>query len=266
MMEKGSEVKSQTSINNRPQTMYNLRTGDNIVVETYNIYCDESCHLENDGKNVMVLGAICCPLDKTRKIAEEIRAIKVQHGLSPKFEIKWKKVSPAKTKFYLNVLKYFFQNDNLSFRAVVIPDKSRLRHEDFQQQHDDWYYKMYFILLNVILDPHSQYRIYLDIKDTRSAAKIAKLHDVLCNSLYDFDRKIIQRLQSVHSHEVEQIQIADLLTGVLSYVNRGLTSNSAKLALVEYSRNQTGYSLVNSTLLKEKKFNILIWRPREDGQ
>ena len=28
--------------------------------ETYNIYCDESCHLENDDKPVMLLGAIWC--------------------------------------------------------------------------------------------------------------------------------------------------------------------------------------------------------------
>jgi hypothetical protein len=26
--------------------------------KTYNIYCDESCHLENDKQEVMVLGAV----------------------------------------------------------------------------------------------------------------------------------------------------------------------------------------------------------------
>jgi hypothetical protein len=26
--------------------------------ETYNLYCDESCHLENDGQQAMVLGAV----------------------------------------------------------------------------------------------------------------------------------------------------------------------------------------------------------------
>ena len=34
---------------------------------TYNVYCDESCHLENDGQKAMVLGAIWCPLEKTGK-------------------------------------------------------------------------------------------------------------------------------------------------------------------------------------------------------
>ena len=31
--------------------------------DTYNIYCDESCHLRNDGQKAMVLGALWCPLD-----------------------------------------------------------------------------------------------------------------------------------------------------------------------------------------------------------
>lgn len=30
----------------------------------YNLYCDESCHLENDGQKAMVLGAVWCPDDK----------------------------------------------------------------------------------------------------------------------------------------------------------------------------------------------------------
>ena len=25
----------------------------------YNVYCDETCHLEHDNSNVMVLGAVC---------------------------------------------------------------------------------------------------------------------------------------------------------------------------------------------------------------
>jgi len=236
------------------------------VTNIYNIYCDESCYLENDGNSLMVLGAVWCPLEKTRKIAEELRGIKAQHGLSPRFEIKWTKVSPAKVSFYLDIVSYFFHNEDVSFRAVVIPDKSMLRHSDFRQHHDDWYYKMYFNLLKVVLEPNCKYCIYLDIKDTRSMAKVAKLHEVLCSNMYDFDRSIIQRLQPVHSHEVEQIQLVDLLIGALSYVNRGLVSNRAKVALVERIKEQSGYLLTRNTLLREKKFNILVWRAQEEQQ
>ena len=30
----------------------------------YNLYCDESCHLEHDDSDVMVLGALIIPKDK----------------------------------------------------------------------------------------------------------------------------------------------------------------------------------------------------------
>lgn len=106
--------------------------------DTYNIYCDESCHLENDGNAIMVLGAVWCPIGQARQIAEQIRDIKVQHGLSPTMEIKWEKVSPAKQIFYLRLIDYFFDNDQLNFRALIA-DKRGLRHDDFNQSHDSWY-------------------------------------------------------------------------------------------------------------------------------
>ena len=75
--------------------------------EVFNIYCDESCHLQHDGQKAMVLGAIWCPLDKAREIAVRLREIKHKHGLAPEFEVKWTKVSESKVGFYLDLLDYF---------------------------------------------------------------------------------------------------------------------------------------------------------------
>ena len=230
---------------------------------TYNIYCDESCHLEHDRQSVMVLGAVWCPLEKSREISIRIREIKTSHGLSPKFEIKWVKVSQGQQAFYLDLLDYFFDNDDLHFRALVVQDKSKLQHELYEQTHDTWYYKMYFEMLKVILDPDAHYRIYLDIKDTRSAVKTRKLHDVLCNNIYDFQRQIIERVQTVRSHEVEILQFTDLLIGAVSYVNRGLSGNTAKVTLIERMRERSGYSLTKTTLLKESKVNLFMWETTE---
>lgn len=230
-------------------------------MQTYNVYCDESCHLENDGQKAMVLGAVWCPLENTREIAVRLREIKRNHALSADFEIKWTKVSPGKLPFYLNVLDYFFDDDHLHFRALIVPNKSQLRHEDFNQTHDDWYYKMYFEMLKVILSPNARYRIYLDIKDSRSASKTANLHEVLCTSIYDFSKDVIERVQTVQSHEVEQIQLADLLIGAISYVNRDLATSSAKLALVDRMKQRSRYSLTRTTLYREDKVNLLCWRP-----
>jgi len=232
--------------------------------ETFNIYCDESCHLENDHQKAMVLGAVCCPLDKTREIAVRLREIKQKHGLPLHFEVKWTKVSPAGKALYLDLVDYFFDDDDLRFRALIVPDKSLLRHAAFPgQDHDGWYYKMYFDMLKAIFRPDARYRIYLDIKDTRGARKATKLHEVLCNDRYDFSRQMIERLQLVHSHEIEQLQLADLLIGAVAYLNRGLRENAGKMAVIERMRQRSGYDLTRTTLLREEKMNIFRWHAAE---
>jgi hypothetical protein len=234
--------------------------------ELINIYCDESCHLQNDGQSAMTLGAIWCPAASARQIAEDIRALKTRHGMSPHFESKWAKVSPGGLPFYQGVLEYFFENRDLHFRALIASGKEQLRHGDFGQTHDAWYYKMYFQLLSVVLSPAAEYAIYIDIKDTRSSPKLHKLREVLCKNLYDFDRKIIQRVQAVRSHEVEQIQLADLLTGIISAAIRDVTESPAKMALVAQVRQRSGYDLTRTTLLREDKVNIFRWTPQGEQE
>jgi hypothetical protein len=228
--------------------------------DTINIYCDESCHLERDHQKAMVLGAIWCPLEKRREISTRLREINVKHGMPPEFEVKWTKVGPKKIQLYLDYIDYFFDDDDLNFRGLVVPDKSILRHDDFKQDHDSWYYKMYFTMLKTLLKPSSRHRIYIDIKDTRGQEKVNYLHDVLCNNAYDYSRQIIERLQRVRSHEVPQLQLADLMIGALSYVHRGLSESKAKHILIDRIRERSGYTLTKSTLLTEEKVNILIWR------
>ncbi len=228
----------------------------------YNIYCDESCHLENDGQKAMVLGAVCAEKDRVKDISKSIRSIKKQHGLSADFEIKWTKVSPAKIDFYLSLVDLFFAEKAMGFRALIIPDKSILNHKKFNQTHDDWYYKMYFDMLKVIIAPDSNYWIYLDIKDTRGGEKVRHLHEVLSNNNYDFNKNIIKHIQIVHSYEIEILQITDLLIGAVSYANRSESGSSAKNSIINDIKRRCGYSLTRSTLLKEPKFNLFRWDPR----
>jgi len=233
---------------------------------TFNVYCDESGHLLNDGQPNMVLGAIWCPLERVREMADALRKLKKDHGLSPQMEVKWTKISPAKVDFYLTLVDFFFDQPDLRFRALVVPDKSKLDHEAHQQDHDTWYYKMYFSMLKVIITPDDRFRIYLDIKDTRSADKMRKLHEVLCNNIYDFDQNIIERVQTVRSHEVELLQLADLLIGAVQHVGRGPLRDSAKDKVVRRVQQRSHYGLVKSTLLTEKKLNIFIWHARETAR
>jgi hypothetical protein len=233
------------------------------MTKTYNIYCDESCHLEHDHIPVMTLGAVWCEAEASRELAVRVRRIKKVHGLPPDFDIKWTKVSPAKAGFYRDLVDFFFDDPRLHFRGVVVPDKEKLDHEAFGQDHDTWYYKMWFVLLKQVFDRQARYRIYLDIKDTRSQQKVLKLHDVLCNNLYDFDKSIIERVQQVRSHEVELLQLTDLLTGAITYLNRGLATGKAKTAIVDRMRERSGLSLSHTTLPREEKVNLLVWNAQE---
>jgi hypothetical protein len=244
--------------------------------EIINIYCDESCHLENDKEKVMVLGAVYCPASKKSEIFQMLSELKKKHNLIPKnkknpngnrayYELKWNKISLAKINYFKDVLDYFFTDDDLNFRVLVVPDKSKLDYEKFNHTHDTFYYKMYFSMLKVILNPDKAHHIYIDIKDTRSREKVHKLEQVLRNDKYDYAKEIIKKVQQVRSHEVELIQLADLLTGAVSYVNRGLSDSMAKNILIEHIRHRSKYALTKSTLIREQKFNIFLWESSKYG-
>lgn len=234
--------------------------------EEINIYCDESCHLQNDGQKVMVWGGVICPHNKTKEVFKRIREIKKKHKLKNKynknnrFEMKWTKISSSKLDFYLDIIDYFFDNSDLSFRGLLVPNKDILdfsNDEDF----DEFYYKMYYIMLKTIFKPNNRYNIYLDIKDTNGTRKIEKLKECLEKKLsqqYSFRGKIINRIQEVKSYQVELVQLSDLIIGAISYINRQMDDSNAKKKFISRI-NERGYILTKSTLLREEKFNLFKW-------
>lgn len=229
--------------------------------EHINIYCDESSHLEQDKHPVMVLGALWCPREKTREIANRIREIKSTHGIAAHAELKWGKVSPSNLSMFLDLTDYIFDDDDVHIR-ILVADKTNLNHKGFGRTHDEWYYKMYFLLLSRQLKPSASHYIYVDIKDTRSIDKVRKLEEILRTAKYDFDSRIIQQIQHVRSHEVEQVQLSDLVIGAVNYVVRGQATSPAKSAVAERIRERSGYDLRASTLPSELKFNLFHWQGR----
>jgi hypothetical protein len=178
----------------------------------------------------------------------------------------------AKVDFYIDLVDYFIDEGNLHFRGVLIPDKSILKHHAFEQTHDSWYYKMLFVMLEPIINPLHRYRVYMDIKDSRSEQKRKLLEDVLRNSRYDSVGQIIEKVQQIRSHESELLQLADLLLGAVGYHNRNQTGdlknrsgNSGKLKVIQRIQRRSGKSLVNTTWLCEPKFNLLVWQGNKKG-
>ncbi len=230
--------------------------------EIYNIYCDESCHLENDNQPVMLIGAVWCLKAEVQRISDEIRKLKEIHNASG--ELKWSKVCPSKLDFYLELVDYFFGESTLNFRCLIVRDKSNLDHDYFNMgDHDSFYYKMYYQMLLPILKESNQYNIFLDIKDSRSATKVNFLREVLCNTFRDYDKKLIPLIQNVRSHEVHLIQLADFFIGAVGYRYRyDPPTSKAKKEIIDKISSYFGGSLKTSTPPWEAKFNLFIFTPR----
>lgn len=230
----------------------------------YNIYCDESCHLEHDGINVMALGGIWCLQEKICAINTRIKEIKSKYNIRANNEVKWTKISPSKYAMYEDIINYFFDDNDLCYRGVIVPDKAKLDHSKYNQTHDIWYYKMYFTMLKQIFTSTDKYNIYIDVKDTNSCVRVQKLHQVCCNNIYDFSASIIQKIQVIRSEEVQIMQLVDILTGALTFANRYSLDNEhrskAKSDIVSLIKKRSHCTLSQTTLPGEKKFNLLVWK------
>lgn len=231
----------------------------------YNIYCDESCHLENGGIPITAWGALSYEKCSVYELSRQIRNLKDAHGLGSDFEAKWTKISPGKIDFYQVLVDLFLADDQLRFRGLVLPDKSLLSHRALKQSHNDWHCEMYSAVLHPILATENHYHIYIDIKDRFGGPKVRGLHKMLAKSLHDLDHQYIQRVQQVHSHESELLQITGILTGALTYANRKLNGSPAKLAIVEQLRARLGVNALTQTTPSraDEKFNVLIWQAQE---
>lgn len=141
----------------------------------YKIFCDESCHLQNDGWDTMTLGALKCSENDYETIKEDIKAIKLKHHTP--FEIKWTKLSESRLALYKELIDYFVDS-SLTFRVVMVINKQDLDHKVFNQTHSDFYYKTYYLVLWKIMNSSDSYKIYMDIKDTRGKEALNKLTDV----------------------------------------------------------------------------------------
>lgn len=213
---------------------------------TYNIYCDESTHLENDGMPYLMIAYVSSPYNQLKQHKKAISQMKEKHKF--KGEIKWSNVSNAQYPFYNELIDYFFATD-LWFRAVIV-EKSKIDNTRPGFSYDEFYFKMYYQLLHHKLSMADNYNIYIDIKDTRSHKKIAKLKEILSYNTS------IRTLQAIHSYESSLMQLADLIMGAINYKLRNLNKVIAKNNLIDKIEQNFNGVLTNSTPKHENKLNL----------
>lgn len=215
-----------------------------MLNKTFNIYCDESCHIEHDHKKHMILGSVSVAFNQVKRHTERINELKKKHYFFG--EIKWSNVSNSQLDFYKDLIDYFFDTD-IWYRAVVVK-KEQIYTEDF----DTFYYKMYYYLLNHNKNTSYSYNVYLDIKDDLSAVKVNKLKEIL-NTKFG----VFRNVQNIRSHESILLQLADFITGALSYnINIDNKVVLAKLQIIEKIKKHSEQPLDRISSYNEKKFNL----------
>jgi len=218
-----------------------------LINKTFNFYCDESCHLENDKYPFMLISYVSSSYNQVKLHSRNIRSLKMKHFF--KGEMKWSALSKSQYPFYKELIEYFFATD-LQFRAIVI-DKSKLKHESFHQSHDDFYDKMYYQLLNKKIYPENNYNIYMDIKDTHSYEKAASLKNYLNRNFVS-----VRTLQIIHSYESELMQLTDVIMGAIAYHLRNDKRVIAKNKIIDKIQAHCPLPISESTPRLSEKFNL----------
>jgi len=227
----------------------------------YNLFVDESCHLEHDRIPVMCIGYVKVPQQVYRELYQIFESIKQKHKTP--VEIKWNKFSKSRIPLYKELVDFFF-NTPIEFRAVLVKYKNRLNNKDFNQgSHDNFYYKLTYFLLRPN-PPGVEYRVFMDIKDTRGKEKLRKIEEVFQNH-HRGDSPFVH-FQHLRSHENVFFQLTDLLIGAITYKtrveNNELTPNDSKMEFINYLEKRTGFFLHEGTVPWEHKFNIFDHQPK----
>lgn len=227
----------------------------------YNLFVDESCHLEHDRIPIMCIGYIKVPQLAYLELYRLFEKIKYKHYTLG--EIKWNKFSKSRLPLYKEMVDFFFDNP-IEFRCVLIKYKERLNNEDYNQgSHDNFYYKMAYYLLRP--NPAgSEYRIFLDIKDTIGQKKLFKLKQVFDN--FHKGESPFVHFQHLRSHENLFFQLTDFFIGAITYKTRieskNLQPNMERLNFIHYLEAKSGFSLHAGTTPWEMKFNIFDHQPK----
>lgn len=223
-----------------------------MMTKTFNIYCDESTHLPNDGHPYMVMAYVSIAASQIKIAREQIKAIKQKHHYEG--ELKWTNVHEATLPLYMELVEYFFMTD-MRFRAVII-DKSQIDNSRGDYTFNDFYFRMYYQLLHHKTDMENSYNVYIDIKDTCSNDKLHKLKEILKWNTS------INRFQFIKSNESCFLQMADVIMGAINYnlrIEKGDIEGKviAKRKIVDKIKSHNpNISLNSSTPLSSRKFNL----------
>ena len=221
----------------------------------FEIYCDESGleALSNKQAHAYTgIGGIWIPADKRVALKEGIGAIKAKYNI--RGELKWQKVSPAYIDLYKELIDFFFNAGYIRFRVIEI-EAEKVDHIRFNGSDAELgFYKFYYQLLQHWIFDFNEYLVFADLKQDRNKGRLKELEKALDNANLTSD---IKQVQGLPSHESVGIQLADVLTGmVTAKFNKEHKAGSAKAQLIQYLEEKYLSREIAPTAKWEEKFNV----------
>lgn len=231
-------------------------TGVRLVVKI-EVYCDESCqeHFASrpDGNYFVLIGSIWTQAESRDQLKQQVEDRRKTHNIFG--EAKWRRVSKQALPFYKDLVDIFFDSE-LRFRVMVIrTDELDIRWHD--NNIELMFYKFYYFMLRGWLDDCNDYRVFTDVRTNSLPGRLRELERVLNNAALTSSIDV----QAIPSQESVLMQIADVLTGAVSYKFHYRRSSNPKLALVQHIESRLGRLLNGATAKSEQKFNIFRFKP-----
>jgi len=226
----------------------------------FEIYCDES-HQEyfktrqGDGPHYVLIGGLWIEASKRDNYKTRIKSLRKQFDVQGEF--KWHRVSPSRIEFYRALVQLFFEEE-MRFRCIVLPADQLDAVKFHKSDNELMFYKFYYQLLHHWIYDFNRYRIFLDLKTNRVDDRLRVLEQVLQNS--NLTSEIIS-VQALPSHELDLLQLTDVLLGAVGYKFHLCTSSQSKLAIIEEIEGYLPNHVIQPTRRGESKFNIFQFRP-----
>lgn len=219
----------------------------------FEIYCDESC-LEalnkKDEHFYMGIGGIWMPSEMRDKFKTDIQAIKLKYNV--RGELKWNKVSPKFLPLYKEITDYFFEAEYLRFRVILVEsdkvDLIQFHNSDAELS----FYKFYYQMIKTWIYDFNLYDVFVDLKKNRDKGRLKELEKFLDKANFFSDVRMVQGLPSNQSLG---IQLADVLTGLVTAKFNNKTTSEAKSQLIQYVESHIG-NTIQATPKTEEKLNI----------
>ncbi len=220
----------------------------------FEVYCDESgleALTQKDAHLFTAIGGIWIPSEYRTELKRGIGSIKAKYGING--ELKWKKFSPTYYDLYQEIIDFFFQTEFIRFRVVLI-QADKVDHIKFNNEDAELgFYKFYYQLLHHWIFDFNTYDIFLDLKVNRNKGRLKELERVLDFSNLTSD---IKQVQGLPSEQSVGIQLADILTGLVSSKFNGEITGAAKPRLIKYVEENYLKKQIAATPKWEEKFNI----------